>query len=148
VRFGSVRYSTPPGHVDTRVWCRVVGDELVMVAMTAQGTTEIAWHLLSTPGNPRIVDAHYPDHPEGNHPRPPRPRPRTKAEAEFLDIGEGADTWRVEAAATGTTRVRSKIARAVEFAAPAQWIDSARTARHHTGRAYLNRKHARVSAQI
>ena len=29
VRFGSVRYSTPPGHAGTRVWCRVAGTELV-----------------------------------------------------------------------------------------------------------------------
>ena len=35
IRFGSVRYSTPPGHVGARVWCRVVGEELAIVAMTA-----------------------------------------------------------------------------------------------------------------
>jgi hypothetical protein len=58
IRFGSVRYSTPPGHVDTKVWCRVVGDELAIVALTSTGTTEIARHTLSTPGNPRIVDEH------------------------------------------------------------------------------------------
>jgi hypothetical protein len=62
VRWGSVRYSTPPGHVDTKVWCRVVGEELAIVAMTDKGTAEIARHALSTPGNPRIVDAHYPHH--------------------------------------------------------------------------------------
>jgi transposase len=117
VRFGSVRYSTPPGHVDTRVWCRVLGDELAIVAMTAGGTVEIARHPLSTPGTPRIVDAHYPHHPGGNHPRPPRPRARTRAEADFLAIGDGAHAWLVEAAATGTVRVRAKMARAVEFAA-------------------------------
>ena len=116
IRWGSVRYSTPPGHVDTKVWCRVVGDELAVVALTDKGTVEIARHVLSTPGNPRIVDAHYPHHPGGNHPRPPRPRPRTKAEADFLDIGDGAHTWLVEAAATGTVRVRAKMARAVELA--------------------------------
>jgi transposase len=116
VRFGSVRYSTPPGHVDTRVWCRVVGDELAIVALTETGTVEIARHALSTPGNPRIVDEHYPHHAGGNHPRPPRPRPRTKAEADFLDIGDGAHQWLIEAAATGATRVRAKMARAVEFA--------------------------------
>jgi transposase len=116
VRWGSVRYSTPPGHVDTKVWCRVVGEELVIVAMTGTGTQEIARHVLSTPGNPRIVDAHYPHHPGGNHPRPPRPRPRTKAEVDFLDIGDGAHAWLVEAAACGTVRVRAKMARAVEFA--------------------------------
>jgi transposase len=117
VRFGSVRYSTAPGHVDTRVWCRVVGEELAIVAMSGTGTVEIARHALSTPGNPRIVDEHYPNHPGGNHPRPPRPRPRTKAEADFLAIGDGAHQWLIEAAATGATRVRSKMARAVEFAA-------------------------------
>jgi transposase len=117
VRYGSVRYSTPPGHVDTRVWCRVVGEELAIVAMTPAGLAEIARHPLSTPGNPRIADEHYPHHPGGNHPRPPRPRPRTKAEADFLAIGDGAHAWLVEAAATGTVRVRAKMARAVEFAA-------------------------------
>jgi transposase len=116
VRFGSVRYSTPPGYVDTKVWCRVVGEELVIVAATPVGATEIARHALSTPGNPRVVDAHYPHHPGGNHPRPPRPRPRTKAEVDFLDIGDGAHAWLVEAAAHGTVRVRAKMARAVEFA--------------------------------
>ena len=116
VRFGSVRYSTPPGHVDTRVWCRVVGEELAIVAMTPAGAVEIARHPLSTPGNPRIVDEHYPHHRGGSHPRPPRPRARTKAEADFLAIGDGAHAWLVEAAAIGTVRVRAKMARAVEFA--------------------------------
>jgi hypothetical protein len=95
----------------------VVGEELAIVAMTGKATVEIARHALSTPGNPRVVDAHYPHHTGGNHPRPPRPRPRTKAEADFLAIGHGAHTWLVEAAATGATRVRAKMARAVEFAA-------------------------------
>jgi transposase len=117
VRFGSVRYSTPPGHVGTRVWCRAAGEELVIVAMTLTGTAEIARHPLSTPGNPRIADDHYPHHPGGSHPRPPRPRARSKAEADFLDIGDGAHAWLVEAAATGASRVRAKMARAVEFAA-------------------------------
>ncbi|WP_117215601.1 hypothetical protein [Allorhizocola rhizosphaerae] len=85
--------------------------------MTPAGITEIARHPLSTPGNPRILDEHYPHHPGGNHPRPPRPRPRTKAETDFLAIGDGAHQWLIEAAATGTTRVRAKMARAVEFAA-------------------------------
>jgi hypothetical protein len=93
-----------------------VGTELAIVAMTPTGTAEIARHQLSTPGNPRIIDAHYPHHPGGNHPRPPRPRARTKAEVDFLAIGDGAHAWLVEAAATGTSRVRAKMSRAVEFA--------------------------------
>jgi len=117
IRFGSVRYSTPPGHVGAKVWCRVVGEELVIVARTSAGLAEIARHELSTPGNPRILDAHYPHHPGGNLPRQPRPRPRTAAEVAFLRLGEGAHRWLVEAGATGVTRVRAKMAHAVELAA-------------------------------
>jgi hypothetical protein len=117
IRFGSVRYSTPPGHVGAKVWCRVVGDELVIVARPATGLAEIARHRLSTPGNPRILDEHYPHHPGGNLPRPPKIRPRTEAEAAFLTLGPGAHDWLVEASAVGAHRIRSKMARAVELAA-------------------------------
>jgi hypothetical protein len=117
VRFGSVRYSTPPGHIGERVWCRVHGSELVITAAAAAGLAEIARHRLSTPGNPRICDEHYPHHPAGNGPRQPRPRPRTPAEEAFLGLGEGAARWLTEAAAAGAQRVRSKMARAVELAA-------------------------------
>jgi transposase len=117
IRFGSVRYSTPPGHVGAKVWCRVVGDELVIVARTSNGLAEIARHVLSTPGNPRILDEHYPHHPGGNLPRAPRPRARTDEEEAFLSLGEGAHRWLVEAGATGVTRARAKMAQAVELAA-------------------------------
>jgi transposase len=117
VRFGSVRYSTPPGHIGERVWCRVHGSELVITAAAAAGLAEIARHRLSTPGNPRICDEHYPHHPAGNGPRQPRPRPRTAAEEAFLGLGEGAARWLTEAAAAGAQRVRSKMSRAVELAA-------------------------------
>ncbi|HEY6279454.1 MAG TPA: IS21 family transposase, partial [Streptosporangiaceae bacterium] len=119
VRFGSVRYSTPPGHVGDRVWCRVHGSELVIVArgMHDGGLVEIARHQLSTPGSPRVLDEHYPHHPAGNGPRQPRPRARTAAEETFLGLGEGAARWLTEAAAAGTQRVRSKMARAVELSA-------------------------------
>ncbi|WP_257226446.1 IS21 family transposase [Rhodococcus opacus] len=62
VSWGNVRYSTPDGHQPAKVWCRVTGDELVIVARTGSGVAEIARHRLSTPGNPRIVAAHYPHH--------------------------------------------------------------------------------------
>jgi len=117
VRFGSVRYSTPPGHHGTRVWCRAAGEELVITARTARGAAEIARHRLSVPGSPQICDEHYPGHPGGNRPRQPKPRPRTEAEAAFLAIGEGAQRWLAEAAACGAARIRSKMARAVELAA-------------------------------
>ena len=53
----------------------------------------------------------------GNHPRPPKIKPRSEAEVAFLNLGDGARQWLVEAAATGAQRIRSKMVRAVEFAA-------------------------------
>lgn len=117
IRFGSVRYSTPPGYVGQRVWCRVVGEELVIVAGATAGLAEVARHELSTPGTPRIADEHYPNHPGGNLPRPPKPRPRTEEEVAFLGLGQGAHRWLVEAGAAGAARVRSKMATAVKLAA-------------------------------
>jgi len=117
VSWGGVRYSTPAGHVGKKAWCRVHGDELVIVAKTAAGLAEIARHELSTPGNPRILDEHYPHHPAGNLPRQPKPRPRNAEETAFLNLGEGAHRWLIEAGAHGAQRVRSKMRRAVELAA-------------------------------
>ncbi len=131
IRFGSVRYSTPPGLVGTEVWVRVAGHELVIIAdldtlplqpgwaLGRRGLVEVARHRLSTPGNPRIDLSHYPEHPQApdGSPRPPRPKARNLAEDAFLRIGEGAHTWLIEASAAGTTRIRSKMAAAVELAA-------------------------------
>ncbi len=127
VRWSSVRYSTPPGHVGTFVWCRVVGEELVITADTAAGLAEVARHQLSTPGNPRIVDEHYPDHPDGRSILAPKPKPRTAAEIAFLAIGAGAHRWLTEAGAIGTVRIRAKMAHAVELAAllGADMVDTA-----------------------
>ena len=117
IRLGSVRYSVPRPFVGTEVWVRVAGDEVVIVAHTPDGLAEIARHPRSTPGQPRIDDAHYPDHPAGRGTRGARPRPVDPSEIAFLLIGPGAQTWLIEAAASGTVRVRSKMARAVELAA-------------------------------
>ncbi|WP_438493899.1 Mu transposase domain-containing protein [Streptomyces asiaticus] len=117
INFGAVRYSTPPGFVAQRVWCRVTGEELAITAMTETGLEEITRHRLSTPGNPRILDAHYPNHPCGRGIHRPRPRPRTPQETAFLSLGEGAHRWLIKAGAAGIPRVRSKMTRAVELAA-------------------------------
>jgi hypothetical protein len=118
IRWGSVRYSTPDGHQGAEVWCRVVGDELVIVGDVAgRGLVEVVRHELSTPGHPRIVDEHYPHHPAGNGPRIPKPKPRSDAERAFLALGAGAEQWLTAAAAVGAQRVRTKMARAVELAA-------------------------------
>ncbi|KJS52911.1 transposase [Streptomyces rubellomurinus subsp. indigoferus] len=131
VRFGSVRYSTPPGLVGEEVWVRVDGDELVVVADLAQlphrpewlqgpaGLTEVARHRISLPGRPVIDPAHYPNHPQkmDGSPRPPKPKPSSPAEEAFLALGPGAASWLTEAAAAGTHRMRVKMAAAVELAA-------------------------------
>jgi hypothetical protein len=132
VRFGSVRYSTPPGLVGAEVRVRAHGDELVVAADLAAlpvlpdwaaggpaGLAEVARHPLSVPGNPRINLAHYPGHPQqpDGSPRPPRIEAATAAEAAFLAIGDGARAWLTEAAASGASRVRAKMAEAVELAA-------------------------------
>jgi hypothetical protein len=45
-----------------------------------------------------------------------RPRARNAAESEFLDLGEGARLWLVEAAAVGTPRMRVKMNEALALA--------------------------------
>jgi hypothetical protein len=115
ISWHGVRYSTPDGHQGHKVWCRVSGDELVVVARTR--TVCRRWrHRLSTPGNPRILDEHYPHHPDGSLLRTPKPKPRTEAEIDFLMLGGGANAWLTEAAATGAGRIRRKMAQAVELA--------------------------------
>ena len=114
IRFGSVRYSTPPGLIGAEVWVRADGDELVAVADLGAlplrpawagdgpaGLAEVARHRLSTPGNPRIDLAHYPGHPQqpDGSPRPPRVKAATAEEEAFLAIGDGAVAWLTEAAA-------------------------------------------------
>ena len=132
IRFGSARYSTPPGLIGAEVWVRADGDELVAVADLGAlpllpawagdgpaGLAEVARHRLSTPGNPRIDLAHYPGHPQqpDGSPHPPRVKAATAEEEVFLAIGAGAVAWLTEAAASGASRVRAKMAEAVELAA-------------------------------
>jgi transposase len=113
VSVGGVRYSVPHQLIDETVWVRFDGDDLVVVHVSADGPREVARHRRSTPGRPRIVDAHYPPRPAGleRQPRPQRPE-----EAAFLAIGEGSKRWLVEAAAAGTSRVRTKMDQAVALA--------------------------------
>ena len=116
VRFGSVRYSTPPGWVDQQVWCRVAGEELVIVGAGESGLQEVWRHQLPVPGRPQILDEHYPDHPKGRVTLQPRVRPQREDERVFLAIGEGAERWLRAAAASGAARIRAKMAQATELA--------------------------------
>jgi len=114
VSFGGVTYSVPYRLVDDQVWVRVDGDEIVATHVSAKGAVEVARHQRSTPGSPRIDDAHYPPRPPGALAR--QPRPGNAAEAEFLALGDGARLWLVEAAAAGTSRIKLKMAEAVGLA--------------------------------
>jgi hypothetical protein len=63
-----VRYSVPHPLVDTRVWVRFHGDDLVITAVDpalegrgpGSGPVEVARHPRSTPGSPSIHSEHYP----------------------------------------------------------------------------------------
>ena len=112
--YGGVTYSVPHTLADETVWVRVDGDEIVAVHCGPAGPVEVARHRRSTPGNPVIDNAHYPARPDG----PGRvPKPSNRAEEAFLALGDGARLWLVEAASAGTSRVKVKMADAVELAA-------------------------------
>ncbi|MGF1473020.1 MAG: IS21 family transposase [Rubrobacteraceae bacterium] len=116
VSFGGTRYSVPHTLVDKRVWVRQAGEEVIIVAASeapVRGPMEVARHLLSTPGNPRIRDEHYPPAPPGALAR--SPRPKSVEEEAFVAIGEGAKLWLVGAAAAGTHKIRFKMERPLEL---------------------------------
>lgn len=109
-----VRYSVPHTLADTRVWVRFHGDELIVTAVGDSGPVEVARHRRSTPGNPSIKAEHYP--PRRDHHGERIPRATSPEETAFLALGPGAASWLIEAAATGTRRIRPKMAEAVTLA--------------------------------
>ncbi len=115
ISVGGASYSVPSSLVDERVWARVDGSELVVVhADSPAGPREVARHELTTPGRPSIRDEHYPPRPAGALER--KPRARSGEEQAFLAIGAGAEKWLIAAAAAGASRVRRKMAEAVDLA--------------------------------
>jgi transposase len=123
VTFESGQYSVP--HVldgqsllGATVWVCTHGvgvdEQVVIVHVDDDGPVEVARHHRATPGTPRINDEHFPDQPAG--PLDRRPRAKNSAESVFLDLGEGARLWLVEAAAAGTPRMRVKMAEALSLA--------------------------------
>jgi transposase len=115
ISVGGALYSVPSRPVDERVWARADGGELVVVhADCAGGPREVARHELTTPGRPSIREEHYPRRPAGAIER--RPRAQGAEEQAFLAIGPGARAWLIAAAAAGTTKLRRKLAEAVDLA--------------------------------
>ena len=118
VTFESGQYSVPHTLLGATVWVRAQGvgdgEQVVIVHVGIDGPVEVARHHRATPGRPRIDDGHFPPQPVG--PLDRRPRAKNTAESEFLDLGEGARLWLVEAAAAGTTKMRVKMAEALSLA--------------------------------
>jgi hypothetical protein len=112
VSWGNARYSVPHAHADTRVWVRADGDELVVTAVGDSGPVEVCRHRLVSAGQTSIVEAHYPPR---RDPLQRVPRAAKPGEAAFLRIGTGASQWLVEAAATGTRGIETKMADAVSL---------------------------------
>ncbi len=118
ITFESGQYSVPHRLLGATVWVRThgvgEGEQVVIVHVGQDGPVEVARHARATPGTPRITDAHFPPQPEG--PLERKPRAKNPAEAEFLDLGEGARLWLIEAAAAGTPRMLVKMTQALALA--------------------------------
>ena len=115
IAFEHGSYSVPHTLAGQTVWVRPHRDQVVIIHVGDDGPVEVARHERTTPGSPRVDDAHFPPRPEG--PLGRTPRPRTDAEARFLALGDGAALWLTEAAAAGCARIRVKMAEAVDLAA-------------------------------
>jgi hypothetical protein len=118
VTFESGQYSVPHQLLGATVWVRTHGvgadEQVVIVHVGEDGPLEVARHARATPGTPQIHEDHFPPQPEG--PLDRRPRAKNAAESDFLDLGEGARLWLVEAAAAGTPRMRVKMTEALALA--------------------------------
>src|SRR5450631_1128215 len=115
ISVGAVSLKKTSSLVDERVWARTHGSELIVVYVDSpEGPREVARHALTTPGRPSIKDEHYPPRPAGALQR--TPRARSREEQAFLALGPGAEAWLIRAAAEGATRVRRKMAEAVDLA--------------------------------
>ena len=87
ISLGGVTYSVPHQLADEQVWVRVDGDEIVATHLSGKGAVEIARHQLSTPGTPRIDDAHYPPRPVG--PLNKQPKAATRPRSSFSPLAKG-----------------------------------------------------------
>jgi len=117
IAFEHGAYSAPHTLCDQTVWVRPYAEQVVIVHVGDAGPVEVARHARATPGTPRVDDAHFPPRTEGPLGRRRTPRAKTGADKQFLALGEGAALWLTEAAATGCSRIRAKMAEAVDLAA-------------------------------
>jgi hypothetical protein len=81
--------------VGEQVWARRHGEQLVIFHVGQDGPVEVARHQLTSPGNPRVDDAHFPPV------RPVRQRRRRARGAQrkpySSPLGGGAGLWLTKA---------------------------------------------------
>ena len=112
VSFRGARYSVPDRLAATGVWVPATGDEVVIVSGEGSGAEEVARHKMVAAGQVSIADEHYPNH-RHRDPMHRAPKATNTAEADFLELGEGAKLYLVEADAAGVRRVETRMAEAV-----------------------------------
>lgn len=114
VEFDNGSYSAPERLAGKQVWVRAHGDDVVIVHVGPAGPVEVARHLRTTPGSPRVDDAHFTA--RQSDPLQRTPKGRTPEEVAFLALGAGAAQWLQAAGEAGVSRVRAKMATAVQLA--------------------------------
>lgn len=114
VSFENGSYSVPYQLAGQTVWVRRQGEQVVIVSVGGDGPVEVARHRCTGPGQPRLLEEHFP--PASPGPLARTPRARTGEEAAFLALGDGAAAWLREASAAGSRRIRAKMAHAVALA--------------------------------
>ena len=107
VTFEGGQYSVPHALARQAVYVRRDDGQVVITHAEAGGPAEVARHLVTAPGSPRVQDTHYPPAPPGALNR--TATPRTAAEEQFLGIGETPGLWLAETAAAGASRIRAKM---------------------------------------
>jgi transposase len=118
VSFEGGQYSVPHRLCGQTVWVRShgvgEGEQVIIVHLDQGGPSEVARWARTSPGSPRVDEAHFPPAPATALGRVPKAR--NDAEAAFLALGDGARLWLTEAAAAGTTKMRLKMADALALA--------------------------------
>jgi transposase len=116
VSFRGARYSVPDRLAGERVWVRASAAEVIIVAGEGTGASEVARHGLLGPGQASICDEHYTRR-RDRDPLERTPRATKPSEAAFLELGEGARLYLVEAGAAGVRRLEARMGEAVVLAA-------------------------------
>ncbi|QIP43993.1 transposase (plasmid) [Rhodococcus erythropolis] len=111
---GRVRYSVPHTLIDTRVWARFHGEELIVTAVDNDGgAVEVARHAAANPVHRSSTTTTT--HPAQTATPPTGAQASYRRRARLPTVGPGCQQLLVEAAAAGARRIRAKMAEAVDL---------------------------------